>query len=103
VAQLQTEEWPDLGVPAGPACLADLLQRAVELQLHQPAGPLLVHCSAGVGRTGTFLALYKLWQDYQDPGVATIALLPTVLHLRRQRDLMVQRPAQYRYIAQCLG
>ena len=72
-----------------------------------------MHCSAGVGRTGTFLAVYKLWLDYHNPQVTEawastviqvteLSVLGTVLALRRQRCLMVQKAAQYAYIAHCL-
>ena len=62
----------------------------------------MVHCSAGVGRTGTFLAVYKLWLDYINPNVKELSVFPTVLALRRQRCLMVQKKEQYAYIAKCL-
>ena len=65
-------------------------------------GTILVHCSAGVGRTGTFLAVYKLWLDYTNPNVKELSVFPTVLALRRQRCLMVQKKQQYAYIAKCL-
>ena len=63
------------------------------------SGAILVHCSAGVGRTGTFLAVYKLWLDYINPNIKELAVFPTVLELRKQRCKMVQKKEQYAYIA----
>ena len=56
-----------------------------------------------MGRTGTFIALYKLWKDYSNLEVKTLALLPTVVTLRSQRCLMVQKRVQYSYVAKCLS
>ena len=56
-----------------------------------------------MGRTGTFIALYKLWKDYSNPEVKSLALLPTVVTLRSQRCLMVQKSVQYSYVAKCLS
>ena len=55
-----------------------------------------------MGRTGTFLAVYKLWLDYLNPNVNQLSILPTVIALRQQRCLMVQKKEQYAYIAKCL-
>merc|ERR1719500_911731 len=67
------------------------------------AGPILVHCSAGAGRTGTFIAVYKLLLDYLNPAVTTLSILDTVVAMRRQRCLMVQKKEEYAYIAKCLS
>ena len=101
------------------------------LTLSCPAqkGPILVHCSAGVGRTGTYIAVFKLWLDLKDPKVRKlsmkdtiffnfnfqlscfdhnapkvkkISIKDTVLELRKQRCLMVQKKEQYVYIARCV-
>ena len=46
--------------------------------------------------------MYKLWLDYINPNVKELAVFPTVLELRKQRCLMVQKKEQYVYIAKCL-
>ena len=62
-----------------------------------------MHCSAGVGRTGTFIGLYKLIQDFRDEDLDTLDPFETVLEMRRQRKKMVQKPVQYFYLIKCLA
>ena len=92
----------------------DLVQRAQDLyegkeknspnvsNKLQSESAILVHCSAGVWRTGTFIALYKLWLDYNDPEEIVLAILPIAIALCRQRMRLVMVPEQYWYIARCL-
>ena len=49
--------------PKSTSVLLDLLYQTNEVQKKE-AGAMLVHCSAGVGRSGTFIGLYKLINDY---------------------------------------
>ena len=61
--QLQCSKWPDQEAPEDSSVLLELHQNTEELRLKTP-GTVLVHCSAGVGRTGAFIALYKLINDF---------------------------------------
>ena len=65
LTQIQTKRWADLTAPDETNILRDMVNRVREV-CDNRNNPILVHCSAGVGRTGTFIALYKLTQDYMD-------------------------------------
>ena len=67
VTHLQTKKWADLTAPADTKIMLDMVQaiRAISHTKDNPE-PILVHCSAGVGRTGTFIGVYKLVEEFYD-------------------------------------
>ena len=100
VSQLQTIKWADLTAPDDTKILRDLVQKSLDLNTSKDT--ILVHCSAGVGRTGTFIAVYKLVSDYMDNKIRALDVKNTVLQMRRCRMRMVQQKEQYAYIFKCL-
>ncbi|KAK3098725.1 hypothetical protein FSP39_022407 [Pinctada imbricata] len=91
--------WPDFGVPERPATLVRFV-KTVREQLIKECGPILVHCSAGVGRSGTFIVLDRLLQHIKDHD--TVDVFAVVHELRKERMWMVQTEQQYICIHQCL-
>ncbi|XP_055318349.1 tyrosine-protein phosphatase 69D isoform X2 [Sitodiplosis mosellana] len=63
-------------------------------------GPILIHCSAGVGRTGTLVALDSLMQQLQDEN--QVSIFNTVYDMRHQRNFLVQSLKQYIFLYRAL-
>ncbi|MED6288230.1 protein tyrosine phosphatase, non-receptor type 11 [Characodon lateralis] len=100
VWQYHFRTWPDHGVPTDPGGVLDFLE---EVNLKQEsildAGPITVHCSAGIGRTGTFIVIDILIDVIREKGVdCDIDVPKTIQMVRSQRSGMVQTEAQYRFI-----
>ncbi|KAK7493650.1 hypothetical protein BaRGS_00015162, partial [Batillaria attramentaria] len=93
VTQYHYMAWPDHGVPLA-ASLVDYW-RYVKARSTSTV-PLLVHCSAGVGRTGTFIAL-DIASEKKSRG-DDVNVNEIVTQLREQRALMVQSEAQYKFL-----
>ena len=108
--------------PRDTKVLLDLYEEAEDVLSKNPDSTMMVHCSAGVGRTGTFIGLFKLAKDFNDDQVSVrtkawdqhIVIYPlsqveeldpfeTVVTMRRQRMKMVQKPMQYNYMFRCLA
>ncbi|XP_041973305.1 tyrosine-protein phosphatase 10D isoform X2 [Aricia agestis] len=93
--------WPDFGVPSPPAALARFV-RAFRERVGPDTRPVVVHCSAGVGRSGTFIALDRALQQLA-AGADTLDIFGMVHALRRERVWMVQTEQQYICIHQCVA
>ncbi|XP_010158110.1 PREDICTED: receptor-type tyrosine-protein phosphatase mu-like [Eurypyga helias] len=100
VEQFQYLLWPDHGVPRNPAQLLCLVEVVNKRGVEVAAGPVLVHCSAGVGRTGTFIALDFLLKMAKAEG--KVAVFHCVQRLREQRVSMVQTKEQYTFLYEVL-
>ena len=91
--------WPDFGVPDPPTTLIRFV-RCFRDRVPTDHKPIVVHCSAGVGRSGTFIALDRLLQQMtcQD----FVDVFSVVYEMRRERVWMVQTEQQYICIHQCI-
>jgi len=99
VSQYHYTIWPDHGVPSCPTSLLAFVKKASAAN-PTVAGPMVVHCSAGVGRTGTFIVVDAMLQRIA--AEKTVDVFGYVSSLRRNRNLMVQVEPQYIFIHEAL-
>ncbi|XP_014437880.1 LOW QUALITY PROTEIN: tyrosine-protein phosphatase non-receptor type 11-like [Tupaia chinensis] len=102
VKHYQYFSWPDHGVPAEHAGVLGFrrLDEVNRTQSSVPgAGPMVVHCSAGIGRTGTIIVIDILVDVIRKQGLnCDIDIPKTIQMVRRQRSGMVQTEAQYKFV-----
>ena len=96
IRQFQFVDWPEQGVPKSGESIIELIGQVhkTKEQFGQ-TGPITVHCSAGVGRTGVFITLSIVLERMRYEGM--IDVFNTVKMLRTQRPAMVQTEDQYQF------
>ncbi|XP_076849171.1 receptor-type tyrosine-protein phosphatase delta isoform X2 [Brachyhypopomus gauderio] len=99
VRQFQFTAWPDHGVPEHPTPFLAFLRR-VKACNPPDAGPMVVHCSAGVGRTGCFIVIDAMLERIKYE--KTVDIYGHVTLMRAQRNYMVQTEDQYVFIHDAL-
>ncbi|XP_072173071.1 receptor-type tyrosine-protein phosphatase T-like [Diadema setosum] len=104
VTQFHYLSWPDMGVPEYYTTLLDFVEAVLHhhatMSPTDRARPMLVHCSAGAGRTGTFLTLYNMLCMMQETG--KVDIFGYVNQMRENRIEMIQTQDQYVFIYNAL-
>nr|AAK01633.1 PTP-3B [Caenorhabditis elegans] len=95
IKHLQYTAWPDHGVPDHPTPFLIFLKRVKTLNPND-AGPIISHCSAGIGRTGAFIVIDCMLERLRYDN--TVDIYGCVTALRAQRSYMVQTEEQYIFI-----
>ncbi|XP_078575862.1 uncharacterized protein LOC144861738 isoform X2 [Branchiostoma floridae x Branchiostoma japonicum] len=99
VTQFHFLGWPDFGLPRSPMGLLKF-RRAVVTKVAPKDIPIVVHCSAGVGRTGTFITVDAMLEMMQ--AEEKVDVFGFVSRMRENRSTMVQTKAQYVFIYRAL-
>jgi len=97
VAHLHYASWPDFGVPSSTREILNLVRLTEILRPETiPTAPIVVHCSAGIGRSGTFIGIHqaiRMIKSGKEPNICDL-----VLSMRNCRCGMVQTQEQYSFI-----
>uniref|UniRef100_A0A3P9M0U7 Receptor-type tyrosine-protein phosphatase alpha n=1 Tax=Oryzias latipes TaxID=8090 RepID=A0A3P9M0U7_ORYLA len=99
LTQFHFTSWPDFGVPFTPIGMLKFLKKVKNCNPHY-AGAIVVHCSAGVGRTGTFIVIDAMLDMMN--AERKVDVFGFVTRIRAQRCQMVQTDMQYVFIFQAL-
>uniref|UniRef100_A0A8C1IAM7 protein-tyrosine-phosphatase n=1 Tax=Cyprinus carpio TaxID=7962 RepID=A0A8C1IAM7_CYPCA len=92
--------WPDHGVPQEPGGVLSFLEQVnIKQNEMSSTGPTIIHCSAGIGRTGTIVVIDMLIDIIEAKGLdCDIDIQKCIQMVREQRSGMVQTEAQYKFI-----
>lgn len=102
IFQFHFKAWPDHGVPQDPGVVLGFMEdvnlKTKEIQDENP-GPTVVHCSAGIGRTGTYIIIDIIIKLIENQGwESEIDIQRSVQVARGQRSGMVQTEQQYKFV-----
>ncbi|KAL5016211.1 hypothetical protein ScPMuIL_005800 [Solemya velum] len=99
IKQFHFTTWPDKGVPKTVTALIDFRNKVCSTRV-SGQGPYIVHCSAGIGRTGTFIGLDYLISQGQ--GEKRVDVFNVICKMRHQRTHLVQTHEQYEFLYDAL-
>ncbi|XP_064476701.1 receptor-type tyrosine-protein phosphatase kappa-like [Ornithodoros turicata] len=99
VVQFHFTTWPDHGVPVYPDAMQPFMKRVREFR-HTDSNPIIVHCSGGIGRTGTFILVDSMMDQSEAEG--QVNLMAQLRAVRQNRINLVESLDQYLFAHQAL-